>query len=357
VGRSPSTVAVTVRYLFFTEEIPGGYFGTKYNDAFSVSIRTQNGGGEASEVNTMNGLGLAAFDASGATAWREVTLPVTSSGDLVQVDVTVANVADEFFDSAVIVDKVTEITVDLLVANASRMLLDTNRFEITVNPPGGASDFKIEIRRASSNAWFTLGTQQIVSDFKQRVAGTFKVRGRATIGGKEQLTSEKDLKVDFPAFANIVADPAVIAVTNAAFASTKSAATPTSRREEGFAILLDTNAEKYVKSPTVVGPAVGPLQTGGVDFDNPPDNPAAPTPIQGAIYTVASFHTHSPSVFRPVARLAGPTATDRKSDTDDNVTGIVYDYIGVNGMVPPQFPLNSPAMLYQSGPDRRSTPP
>ena len=60
---------------------------------------------------------------------------------------------------------------------------------------------------------------------------------------------------------------------------------------------------------------------------------------------------------RPVARLARPDGDRCKSDTDDNVTGIVYDYVGVNGVVPAQHPLNSPAKLYQSGPDRRSTPP
>jgi hypothetical protein len=124
-----------------------------------------------------------------------------------------------------------------------------------------------------------------------------------------------------------------------------------------YSRLTNAGAEKYVKSPTVVGSPVPPLQTGGVDFDNPPDNPTSPSPIQAAVYTVASFHTHSPSVFRPVARPAGPTATDRKSDTDDNVTGLVYDYVGVNGIVPAQHPLNSPAKLYQSGPDRRATPP
>ncbi|RIH90383.1 hypothetical protein Mterra_00451 [Calidithermus terrae] len=104
----PGTKNVTVRYRFITSEVPGGYFGTKYNDYFGVSIRSQKGGGAALERNSMNGLGLAAFDAGGATAWREQDLPVDEEGDTIQVDLTVANVADDLLDSQVVVDIVEE---------------------------------------------------------------------------------------------------------------------------------------------------------------------------------------------------------------------------------------------------------
>ncbi|RIH88099.1 hypothetical protein [Calidithermus roseus] len=104
----PGTKNVTVRYRFITSEVPGGYFGTKYNDYFSVSIRSQKGGGAVAESNSMNGLGLSAFDASGATAWREQDLPVDEEGDTIQVDLTVANVADDLLDSQVVMDIVEE---------------------------------------------------------------------------------------------------------------------------------------------------------------------------------------------------------------------------------------------------------
>lgn len=61
------TKSVVVRFRFITTEVPGGYFGSEFNDFFNVSIRTLNGGGAVIEGNSMNGLGLAAFDASGAT--------------------------------------------------------------------------------------------------------------------------------------------------------------------------------------------------------------------------------------------------------------------------------------------------
>lgn len=95
-------------------EVPGGYYGSIFNDYFAVSIRSQNAGKQVSEANAMNGFPLAAFDfASGATEWREIDLPVDTQGDVVQVDVTVANVGDNAFDSFVVVDKVEEKKVSI----------------------------------------------------------------------------------------------------------------------------------------------------------------------------------------------------------------------------------------------------
>lgn len=98
--------SVTVRFRFITSEVPGGFFGTEFNDFFNVSIRTARGGGVVTKGNSMNGLGLAAFDAGGATGWFEAELPVAAGGDTVQVDIAVANVADGLFDSQVVVDEV-----------------------------------------------------------------------------------------------------------------------------------------------------------------------------------------------------------------------------------------------------------
>ncbi len=95
--------SVRIRYRFITSEVPGGYFGSQYNDWYSVSLRSSQSGNQG-DTNTMNGLGLAAFDASGATQWRELTLPVNKKGDKVEATITVANVADGLYDSNVQVD-------------------------------------------------------------------------------------------------------------------------------------------------------------------------------------------------------------------------------------------------------------
>lgn len=103
----PGTSSVSVRYRFVTSEVPGGYFGSQYNDYFSVTIRSKSGG-TVTESNTMNGLGLAAFDANGSTAWKTLKLQTDKQGDEVQVDLTVANVADGLLDSQLIVDLISE---------------------------------------------------------------------------------------------------------------------------------------------------------------------------------------------------------------------------------------------------------
>jgi hypothetical protein len=111
------TKNVTLRYRFITSEVPGGYYGTKYNDSFNVSIRSGLGGRVVTESQSMNGLGLAAFDGSGATAWRETSLPVSAQGDTVQVNLTVSNVADGAYDSNLVVDFVEEKQISITAFN------------------------------------------------------------------------------------------------------------------------------------------------------------------------------------------------------------------------------------------------
>jgi hypothetical protein len=106
----PGITTVSIRYRFITSEVPGGFFGSQFNDYFRVSLRSQRARGFACESNSMNGLGLAAFDyTSGATNWRNVTLQVNPQGDVIQIDVSVANVEDELFDSLVEIDFVEEV--------------------------------------------------------------------------------------------------------------------------------------------------------------------------------------------------------------------------------------------------------
>lgn len=104
----PGVKNVAVRYRFSTTEVPGGYFGSRYNDYFSVSLRSQAGGSASADSQSMNGLGRSTFDASGKTAWMETTLAVNEAGDTIQFDGIVSNVADGAYDSALIVDKIEE---------------------------------------------------------------------------------------------------------------------------------------------------------------------------------------------------------------------------------------------------------
>jgi hypothetical protein len=158
----------------------------------------------------------------------------------------------------------------------------------------------------------------------------------------------------FPSYREIVQNADVQAQTSAAWASTLAAATPASRREEGFWIRYNKGTSKYEFTPTILGPVVGPLAGGSVVLGARPADVAPDT--AAAIYTVGSFHTHTPTAFRPVGRAVGPSGADQAADTSDDVVGVVYDYVEsppASGNIPAAHPLASPAQLYPSGPDRR----
>ena len=111
----PFTKSVYIKYKFQTAEVPGGYFGTQFNDYFIVSIPANTGGSTAIS-RSMNELGLGAFDPSGATDWFTLTLPLPPAPapktDWVEFNVGVSNVADNKLDSQIIVDKIGDLTCD-----------------------------------------------------------------------------------------------------------------------------------------------------------------------------------------------------------------------------------------------------
>jgi hypothetical protein len=116
--------SVKVRFRFITGEIPGGFFGTDFNDRFSVTMRRIRAGTGTADPprlrsGSMNQLGLSMFDAQGATSWMEESVSVTA-GDTLQVELTVVNVGDSAFDSQLVVDGLFEGTF----AIESMMLLD-----------------------------------------------------------------------------------------------------------------------------------------------------------------------------------------------------------------------------------------
>jgi type II secretory pathway pseudopilin PulG len=44
------TEVVRVRFRFLTTEVPGGYFGTKYNDYYSITARSKQSGAVVGDV-------------------------------------------------------------------------------------------------------------------------------------------------------------------------------------------------------------------------------------------------------------------------------------------------------------------
>ncbi|CAF1195892.1 unnamed protein product [Rotaria sordida] len=97
----PSATEVYVEYQFITSEVPGGYFGSEFNDYFSVVLRSETGQ-YVMKTDSMNGLGLGAFEYStGATQWYRLNLTVGPVPEQIRLDVNVANVGDGYLDSKV----------------------------------------------------------------------------------------------------------------------------------------------------------------------------------------------------------------------------------------------------------------
>jgi hypothetical protein len=242
----------------------------------------------------------------------------------------------------------------------------TNRVKILIKPTAcKATEFKIEIQRASGGGWFLLSNKRSFL-WSARVAGKFQLRGTAKIDGTDYQTALKDVEVQFPNYGDIVGDSRVRVMTNREWARTLKACTqnPNVRRELGFWIQINTKSNRYISTDRTKGPLVPPTDGAYVDVPaRPADNPSAPDPnAKGVKYPVASFHTHTPTTYRAGggARGIGPSGADNRIDTKDQVPGVVYDYVESpvgSGSIPMGHPELSAAILYKSlGLDRRPTP-
>lgn len=225
---------------------------------------------------------------------------------------------------------------------------------------------RIEAKRASGGPWCTLANSATMTPWKAKIAGKFKLRGVVTACGKEHLTPETDVEVKFPTYSQITGDSVVKSACDAEWRQTLADCTqaPNRRRERGFWVLLNTTSNQYEFTATVTGSWSGPTQGASVPLPpRPADNPASPKPCDGgAVYPVASFHTHTPTEYRASAyppgtsgRPTGPSGADNRVDSSDQVPGIVYDYS--IGVAPMGHPKGSAAQLYlSSGIDPRPTP-
>lgn len=219
------------------------------------------------------------------------------------------------------------------------------------------SGFEFEIRRAGGGAWKLLHRGSSSFRFVPRLAGHFQLRVTASSSGRRIASAPRALEVQFPVEASIAADANVARVTRAAFVDVLAHTNRTWRHEEGYWIRLNTCLGRYQHTRTVIGRNVGVTETGSVDIPpRPADTTVRPGVTGCASYSVASFHSHTPTTYRTGGRGVGPSDADQRADRQDGAPGLVYDYVGVNGNIPAHWPLRSPAKLYFSGPQRRSTP-
>lgn len=177
--------------------------------------------------------------------------------------------------------------------------------------------------------------------------------GSTGIGTRVQRQAAASPPIVYPAFSNMRWNETISNAAWNAWAQTLRAATKTSRREQGFWIQWDTtslsNANgSYRAVGHGTGPSVGPAQGATINLGTKPAD-------SGNWHTVGSFHTHTPTRFRSVGRVVGPSGADGNADTNDNVAGLVYDYeAAAGGAVPAGHPTWSSAKVWHSGPARRT---
>lgn len=232
------------------------------------------------------------------------------------------------------------------------------------------TEYRIEIKRASGGGWCVIDRKQTIAPWKAVIAGKFKLRGVIKACGGEHMSPEKDVEVQFPSYSEIVGDATASSAMGTEWQSTLTDCTevPNLRREHGYWVRLNTKTDAYEKTATVQSAASVPADGAGVDIGGrPADAPVTPDPCSdGGTYSVASFHTHTPTTFRAAAvpagatRPIGPSGADNRIDTHDDVPGVVYDFVespAGSGSIPMGHPKTSAVQLYHSrGKERRTTP-
>ena len=238
-----------------------------------------------------------------------------------------------------------------------------NQSTISISHPNSEgttiNNATVQIRRKGESDWLTLGSPSSLNPWTAKIAGTFEMRGVGTVNGESVETPIEEVEVMFPRFEQITNSAEVVIMTDAAWTATLADCTPTNWMERGFWIWLNTDTGLYEAGETVLGePCSGNNQAYVILPPRPSDIPNLPSPTaSGARYPVASFHTHPPAYYRTKGRDTGPSPDDERVDRNNQVPGLVYDYIGWGQYIGAGHPINAPARIYQSlGLGQRPTP-
>jgi hypothetical protein len=221
-----------------------------------------------------------------------------------------------------------------------------------------ATAYTFEVKRASEAVWLPLGGGQAATlRTVARVPGNLQVRVRARTQAAEATSAATAVQVQFMALATVKADPTCVGWFNAAWTATKAATSDGSRREQGFWIRYNSANSTYEKAGETVGTPVD-NSTGAVlnGFPSrPADAPAAPAANTNGVFTVAWYHTHTPTLYRVGGRGTGPSDGDLGWSSTHDTPGLAHDYTG--DPAPQGHPIDSPVRLYDCvPPSRRGTP-
>ena len=158
--------------------------------------------------------------------------------------------------------------------------------------------------------------------------------------------------VEFPSYSDIVADDKVKSETAKAWTETKEASDDDGRREQSFWIQWNSETKAYSITQREEGDKVDNKPPKGAKV-----KPGATPADSGKKYTVACFHTHTPTFHWTAGyeRKVGPSGQDGPFHDGRKMPGVVYDYKEkADGKIPSGHPLNSAAKLWSCGPNKRT---
>ena len=175
------------------------------------------------------------------------------------------------------------------------------------------------------------------------------------INGRDILTSEKAVTVNFPTATQIAGVSTLSSNMSSEWASTLVDCTDTQqdqRRERGFWISLNTATNTYSCGSSIKGAWADYDEGALIDAGTRPgvNNSTPNANDSGAIYAVAFFHTHTPTTYRKEGqtRTPGIGGNDPFAAEMKNVGVIVYDY-STSSTIGRGYPENAPAKLYYFG--------
>ena len=233
----------------------------------------------------------------------------------------------------------------------------------------------IEIRYKNGDGeWWILGDESELRPWTARFPGRFEARGKIVSGDREWTTPVLDLTVLFPSVDDIRLDPDVIQRAGLEWRATLDDCSTNwgLSRERGYWIALDTQTSLYAAINPTNGDWAAENEIDAVNLGaRPPDFWSDPSDHQaGAVFVVASFHTHPPTAAWTAGgepgRPVGPSEDgDVPATAAWQVPGLVFDYepdpafsanMHTNG-IPAGWPTNAPARIYPvTPPERRPLP-
>ena len=254
-------------------------------------------------------------------------------------------------DLTVSIDGLSERTLTLKHDNVALFSLD--------HPNSFGESFqtaRFEINQPGHTGWISLtGTT-----WTARIAGLFFVRAIAeTSNGRIIRTNPFRIVVQFPSEDEMIADSTIATLATNVWNEMLGIFTPTSRCEIGCWIQLDTAMDTYLFTTNRIGPPAENNIASTVDLQPlDPDFPDYPNLTHGsAIYTVASFHVHTPATYiTPSNCPVGPSGQDQDVSIQFSRPGLLGDYEatlppvapGLNGRIPSGHPANAAWQLYST---------